>query len=34
MIPSVPHDMGLAGARFLAELDMAIQWMLDTNSRN
>ena len=28
-IPGVPHDMGQAGARFLAELDMAIQWMMD-----
>ena len=29
-IPGVPHDMGRAGERFLAEFDMAIQWMLDT----
>jgi len=29
-IPAVPHDMGRAGERFLAEFDMAIQWMLDT----
>lgn len=28
-IPGVPHDMGGAGRRFLSELDMAIQWMLD-----
>ncbi len=29
-IPDVPHDMGGAGPRFLAEFDMAMQWMLDT----
>ena len=29
-IPGVPHDMGGAGERFLAEFDMAIQWMIDT----
>ena len=29
-IPGVPHDMGGAGVRFLAEFDMAIQWMIDT----
>ena len=29
-IPDVPHDMGGACARFLAEFDMAIQWMTDT----
>lgn len=28
-IPDVPHDMGGAGPRFLAEFDMAIQWMAD-----
>jgi len=28
-IPDVPHDMGGAGPRFLAEFDMAIQWMED-----
>ena len=28
-IPEVPHDMGGAGTRFLAEFDMAIQWMVD-----
>ncbi len=28
-IPDVPHDMGGAGPRFLAEFDMAIQWMSD-----
>ena len=26
-IPGVPHDMGCAGERFLAEFHMAIQWM-------
>lgn len=29
VIPGVPHDMDGAGERFLAELDMAIQWMAD-----
>ena len=29
-IPGAPHDMDRAGERFLAEFDMAIQWMLDT----
>lgn len=29
-IPGVPHDMGGACVRFLAEFDMAIQWMADT----
>lgn len=30
VIPSAPHDMNSAGARFVSEFDMAIQWMLDT----
>jgi pimeloyl-ACP methyl ester carboxylesterase len=29
-IPRATHDMNGAGARFLSEFDMAIQWMLDT----
>lgn len=29
-IPDVPHDMGGGGEQFLAEFDMAIQWMIDT----
>ncbi|MES2437647.1 MAG: hypothetical protein V4584_01185 [Verrucomicrobiota bacterium] len=29
-IPGAGHDMGGAGARFLSEFDMAIQWTLDT----
>jgi hypothetical protein len=28
-IPGVPHDMGGAGERFLAEFYMAVQWMED-----
>ena len=28
-IPDVPHDMGHAGERFLAEFQMGIQWMAD-----
>lgn len=28
-IPDVPHDMGNAGERFLAEFHMAVQWMED-----
>ena len=29
-IPGMGHDMGRAGDRFIAEFDMATQWMLDT----
>lgn len=29
VIPAAPHDMDKAGPRFLAEMDMAIQWMED-----
>ncbi len=29
-IPDVPHDMDSAGAVFLTQFDMAIQWTLDT----
>ncbi len=32
-IPGVPHDMGGAGPRFLAEFDMAIQWMMDARNQ-
>ncbi len=30
-IPGAPHDMDGAGDRFMAEFDMAIQWMSDTS---
>ena len=33
-IPDVPHDMGRAGERFLAEFHMAVQWMEDHPSVN
>ena len=32
-IPDVPHDMDRAGTRFMAEFDMAIQWMNDHSIR-